>query len=101
MSRARAVQSNRVMAQLKKLVTSKVIDTLKKLGEEDPEKYAQFWEGFARYIKQGVAIEQAEPEALYPLLRFHTTTETSRWLSLDDYIQSMPAGTGTDLLHPG
>jgi molecular chaperone HtpG len=87
-----SVQSNRVMAQLKKLVTSKVVDTLKKLGEDDPEKYARFWQGFARFIKQGVAVEQVEPESLYPLLRFHTTAETGKWLSLDEYVQLMPAG---------
>lgn len=85
-----SIQANRAMAQLKKLITSKMIEALKKLGQEEPEKYARFWEEFARYIKQGVAIEQIEPEALYPLLRFHTTGETSRWLSLDEYLQSMP-----------
>jgi molecular chaperone HtpG len=86
------VQSSRVMVNLKKLVTSKVIDTLVKLGEQDPEKYARFWESFARHIKQGTAIDQSEPESLYPLLRFHTTAEASRWLSLDDYLQSMQPG---------
>jgi len=85
-----SIQSNRLMAQLKKLLVSKLIDSLKKLGQDDPEKYARFWEGFSRYIKQGVAIEQVEPESLYPLLRFHTTAETSKWLSLEDYIAAMP-----------
>jgi len=84
-----SIQSNRVMAQLKKLVTSKVIDTLKNLAQEDEEKYKQFWEGYARFIKQGVAIEPSEPQELYPLLRFHTTTQTDRWVSLEDYVQRM------------
>ncbi len=85
-----SVQANRLMAQLKKLVTSKVIDTLKRLGEEDPDKYASFWGGFSRFIKQGIAVEQVDPDALYPLLRFHTTVETAHWLSLDDYLQALP-----------
>jgi molecular chaperone HtpG len=84
-----SVQSTRVMAQLKKLVTSKAVETLKKLGEEDAAKYDQFWKGYARYIKQGVAIEQNEPEQLYPLLRFHTTSQAEQWSSLDDYVQRM------------
>ncbi|MBN2547613.1 MAG: molecular chaperone HtpG [Anaerolineales bacterium] len=84
-----AVQSNRIMAQIKKLVTSKVLDMLKKLAEDDPERYAQFWKGFGRYLKQGVAIEQSSPEALYPLLRFHTTTQPEKWVSLDEYLQEM------------
>ncbi|MBN1145653.1 MAG: molecular chaperone HtpG [Anaerolineales bacterium] len=87
-----AVQSSRVMGQLKKLVTSKAIDMLEKLAQDDPEKYIQFWGGYARYIKQGVAIEQAEPEALYPLLRFRTTSQPDRWSSLDEYVERMKDG---------
>lgn len=84
-----SIQSTRVMANLKKLVTSKVIDTLKKLGQDEPEKYEKFWKGFSRYVKQGIAIEKNEVEALYPLLRFHTTAEPAKWWSLDDYVAAM------------
>ena len=87
-----SVQSNRIMAQLKKLVTSKVLDTLRKLAVDDPSKYNQFWAGYARYLKQGVAMEPEEPEGLYSLLRFHTTTHPGDWSSLDDYLQRMPPG---------
>jgi molecular chaperone HtpG len=84
-----SVQSNRVMAQLKKLVTNKALDMLKKLAKDDPEKYQQFWQSYDRYIKQGIAIEPNEPETLYPLLRFRTTHHPDQWSSLDDYVQRM------------
>jgi molecular chaperone HtpG len=87
-----SVQANKIMANLKKLVTTKVIDTLKDLTKKDLETYAKFWEAYARYIKQGVAIEQNEPEGLYPLLRFHTTAQLKSWSSLDDYISRMKPG---------
>lgn len=87
-----SVQSNRVMAQLKKLVTGKVIDTMKALAKDDPEAYRKFWEGYGRYIKQGIAIEQTDVETLYPLLRFHTTAEPEAWSSLDDYVGRMKEG---------
>ncbi len=80
------VQANRVMANLKSLVTSKVTSALDKLAKDEPEKYAAFWDEFGRYIKEGVAIEQSEPESLYPLLRFHTTTSIDQWSSLEDYL---------------
>ena len=83
------VQANRVMAQLKKLVSAKVIDMLKKLAQDDAEKYNQFWEGYDRYLKQGVAVEPNEPETLYPLLRFHTTSEPEKWVSLEEYVGRM------------
>ena len=84
-----SVQSNRIMALLKKLVTTKVIDTLKKLAQDDAAKYETFWKSYGRAIKQGVAIEQNEPEALYPLLRFRTTDQPEQWSSLDDYVARM------------
>ena len=83
------VQSTRVMTNLKKLLKSKVLDTLKKMGEDDPEKYGSFWKEYARAIKQGVAIENDDPEALYPLLRFHTTLQPEQWSSLEEYVKSM------------
>ena len=87
-----SVQSNKVMAHLKKLVTSKVLDTFKKLAKDDSEKYAQFWKAYSRYIKQGIAIEPAEPTELYPLLRFHTLHQPEAWVSLDEYIAQMQPG---------
>ena len=60
------------------------------MAKDDAENYATFWEGYARYIKQGVSIELEKPEALYPLLRFHTTVHPDTWSSLDDYIDRMP-----------
>jgi molecular chaperone HtpG len=80
------IQANRVMMNLKKLVTAKITGALETLASEEPEKYSRFWQEFSRYIKEGVAIEQTEPDALYPLLRFHTTASTDVWSSLDDYI---------------
>jgi molecular chaperone HtpG len=84
-----SVQANRIIATLKKLITSKVLDMLKKMADEEKEKYITFWENFADYIKQGVALEQKEPEALYPLLRFHTNKQPDTLSSLDDYVSRM------------
>jgi molecular chaperone HtpG len=77
------------MVNLKKLVTSKVFDMLKKLAADDAEKYNRFWQAYSRYLKQGVALEPNEPEQLFPLLRFHTTAAPDTWWSLDDYVAAM------------
>ncbi len=82
-----SVQSNRVMAQLKKLVTGKAIDMLESLGQDAPEKYHTFWETYGARIKEGVAIEQDEPEKLFSLLRFHTNQDLVSWTSLDEYLE--------------
>jgi molecular chaperone HtpG len=81
-----SVQATRIMVNLKKVVTSKVIDTLKKLAKDDRERYDKFWEAYGRHIKQGVATEQNEPETLYTLLRFRTTSHPDTWVSLEGYV---------------
>jgi molecular chaperone HtpG len=86
-----ALQSNRLMINLKKIITSKVLDMLKRLAFTDPEGYTRFWLEYGRYIEGGVATEVVDPESLYPLLRFRTTDRMDRWYSLDDYIQHMGA----------
>jgi molecular chaperone HtpG len=36
-----------------------------------------------------VAVEQVQPEKLYPLLRFQTTSQADEWSSLDAYLERM------------
>jgi molecular chaperone HtpG len=86
------IQSNRTMVNLKKLVTSKVTSALEKLAKDELDSYSKFWQEYGRYIKEGVAIEQSDPDALYPLLRFHTKDITASWSSLDDYLDRMIPG---------
>ena len=81
-----SVQSNRVMVLLKRLVTGKVLDMLKALGADDAEKFQQFWQTYGSLLKEGVAIEQDDPQKLFPLLRFHTNKDLAGWSSLDDYL---------------
>ena len=50
-------QSSRVIAQLKSLLTSKVIDMLAKLATDEPDDYIKFWQEFGTYIKEGIATE--------------------------------------------
>jgi molecular chaperone HtpG len=80
------IQANKIMTNLKLLLTSKLTSALDKLSKDEPEKFTTFWEQFGRFIKEGIAIEQTEPESLYPLLRFHTNTSPNQWSSLDEYI---------------
>jgi molecular chaperone HtpG len=82
-------QSSRVIAQLKSLLTSKVIDMLAKLASDEPDNYIKFWQEFGTYIKEGIATETSQTETLYPLLRFHTSTQPDGWTSLDDYCSRM------------
>jgi molecular chaperone HtpG len=99
-----SIQSSRVIAQIKRALTGKVLETLKKLAFEeakaaeettDAEKpvlkdgYTKFWNSFSRYIKEGIATDPESLETLPALLRFHSLKSPEKLISLDDYIAQM------------
>ncbi|MFZ3080651.1 MAG: molecular chaperone HtpG [Bellilinea sp.] len=86
-----SVQSNRVMAQLKRVITNKLVDALNTLGKEQSEKYAQFWKVFGRYIKEGIATDPEALTPLTPLLRFPTAKNPTGWTSLEEYTAASPS----------
>ena len=53
-------QATKVLAQLKLLLTTKVIDMLQKLASNQPDDYIKFWKEYNIYLKEGVATEPAE-----------------------------------------
>jgi molecular chaperone HtpG len=85
------VQNSRLMQQLGKSVKARVLRELKKLGESDPAKYAQFFEEYGLVLKEGLAIDPAAREDILPLLRYQSNKSNGDWLSLDQYVERMPA----------
>jgi len=76
------------MANLKKLVTGKVLDMLKKLAEEDKEKYAHFWKNLdassSKVWRWTSVIRRALSVVTLPYL-----CSAEAWSSLDDYVGRM------------
>lgn len=87
------VQSNPLVRQLRKALTNRLLKELRTLADENPEKYNTFWTEFGVFIKEGVASDYANREALLELLRFHSTrTGAEGWTTLKEYIQRMQPG---------
>jgi HSP90 family molecular chaperone len=80
------VQSNRLMNQLNKLITSRVLEMLKDTAKNKPDDYDKFWRSYGNFIKEGIATSQDSTEDLNPLLRFHTLNKIDMLISLDDYV---------------
>ena len=83
------IQSTGLMTRLKKVLTNQVLKDLEALAGKEPEKYQQFWHEYGPFLKQGVAMEPAETEALAPLLRFKTNLHPESWCSLEEYAGRM------------
>lgn len=87
-----SVQANRVMAQLRKLVTSKVLSTLEKLAKDEPETYEKFWVTYGKYLKHGISAEPKDIDEIFPLLRFRTLEKPDSWTSLEEYVAGLKEG---------
>ena len=85
------VQSNPVLRQMRRALTSRIFRDLKNLAENDEEKYLTFWHEFGVFMKEGVASDPASHESLVELLRFQSTktTEEKPWLALKQYKERM------------
>lgn len=84
------VQNNRLMRQLGKMIKGRVLRELKKMAEKEPEKYAQFWGEYGRYLKEGTAIDPAAKEDVLPFFRYQTSKSDGELTSLDAYLERMP-----------
>lgn len=86
-----SVQANRIMAQLKKAITNKVLSELKRMLKNDREKYIQIFDTFARYLKQGVAVVPADKEQLQDLYLFPSTkgANADDLVTLGEYVARM------------
>lgn len=82
-----SVQANRVMATLKKTLTSKVLGDLKRLAKNNLEQYLTIYRAFGRYIKQGIVVSPQDREDIEPLLHFASTKtdDPNTLISLADY----------------
>jgi molecular chaperone HtpG len=86
-----SVQANRIMANLKKTITNKVLSDLKRLAKNDFDTYKRIFAEFGRLIKQGLVVSPADRDEIEPLLYFPSTRSQNpdEWTSLADYVERM------------
>ena len=77
--------------KIRAALTKRVLQMLKKLSNDD-EQYATFWAQFGQVIKEGVAEDRDNQQAIAALLRFATSSNPdSVTTSLDQYLENKPA----------
>ncbi len=86
-----SIQATRVMASLKKTVTRRVLNELKRMARNDRDKYMSVFGEFGAFIKQGLVIESEDRSDLEPLLFFQTThdDDPGQYYSLDEVVERM------------
>ena len=71
-------------------IEKKIIDRLKKLKDEDNDKYLKFWECFGEHIKYGIYTSYGmKRDLLEDILIFHSLREDDKYISLKEYTEKM------------
>ena len=85
------VQATRVIANLKKTLTSRVLNDFKRMAKNDTEKFLGIYEAFGRFFKQGLVVSVEDKNDLENLLFFNTSHDDNpeNWHTLQDYVDRM------------
>lgn len=86
------IQESPVLAAIRKGVTSRILTTLEKMAEGEPETFKKFWELFGSIVKEGIYEDYERREQLLKLARFRTTASGEATRSLADYVGAMKDG---------
>ncbi len=83
------LQEDRHIAQIRKWLTKKVLDTLTTLKDGEPEKYLDFWKHFGKAMKEGLSSDFDNKEKLLPLTLFESSHDAETPTTLSEYVSRM------------
>ena len=83
------LQEDRHIAQIRKWLTRKVIDSLADLSKNDKGAYDTFWEHFGRVLKEGVSFDFENKDRLTPLILFDSSHDPEKKTTLNEYVMRM------------
>ena len=86
-----ALQDDTVFRKIRKVLVKRVLGQIAKFADT-PEEYAKFYGQFGTTLREGVASDFENRDAIAKLLRFRSSHGDDRdaLISLDDYVSRMP-----------
>jgi len=83
------MQDTQLLTRISNVLSKKVIRFLDDCAISDPEKYDKFFLEFGPFIKEGACTDFRNKDEIAKLLRFETSMEEGKRVSLDEYISRM------------
>jgi len=84
------LQDSALIRRISNVLTKRVLKWLDEEAKKNPEKYAEFWEEFSIFIREGVCTDFAFKEEISKLIRMESSALKGGTLtSLDEYVSRM------------
>lgn len=85
------LQNNPMVDTIKKALTKRTLDLLKKLKEKSFDKYKEFWNEYGLVLKEGPAEDIENRELIASLMLFNSSnlSDSTDVTCLDEYIEKM------------
>ena len=85
------LQNNPMVDTIKKALTKRTLDSLKKLKEKSFDKYKEFWNEYGLVLKEGPAEDIENRELIASLMLFNSSnlSDSTDVTCLDEYIEKM------------
>jgi molecular chaperone HtpG len=83
------LQRTREIAQIRRALTKKVLDSLLDMKEKETETYTEFWNDFGRCLKEAVGTDHDNKDKVLKLLLFHSSHDAEKLTTLEDYVGRM------------
>ena len=86
------LQNNKDIDRIRTASVKKILNELKRIAENNPESYVQFWKEFGKVLKEGMVEDHENQKTLAELLRFCTSHDDkeTQTVSLANYVKRMP-----------
>jgi len=82
-------QSSPVMTKIKNILTTRILNFLDEMSQNEKDKYKLFYKNFGSLFKSGVNADFTNKEKIVNLLRFETThSPDGEEISLADYVNN-------------
>lgn len=84
------LQDSTLIQKLNRVLTKRVIKHLEERAKKKSEDYAKFWRDFGNYLREGIATDYENRDALAPLFRCESSIlDAGTLTSLPEYVERM------------
>jgi molecular chaperone HtpG len=83
------LQEDRHIAQIKKWLTRKVLDSFDEMNRKEPDEYLKLWKNFGRVLKEGATLDFENKDRLLALFLFESSADPEKLTTLEAYVSRM------------